>query len=213
MYFLPWIFDRVRAPESSCRIGCRMLEAITSYINDRYGSKRGLLNHWRFGVQHQLGQFARYRAIDWTLVSNFVFICHGNICRSPLGEAVSRQRYQLKAESFGIDCRDGAPADPRAIHFSSNIGIDLTQHTSRHIRSYQPQPNDLVVVMEPRHLLQLPAQIREIAQITLIGLWQPRPQPYVHDPYGSGEQHFQRCEQAVVNGVEGMARQWQNRHQ
>jgi protein-tyrosine phosphatase len=189
-----------------------MLEAITTYINDRYGSKRGLVNHWRFGVQYRLGRFAPYAAIDWAQVRNLVFICHGNICRSPLGEAVARQRFGLQTESYGLDCRDGAPADPRAIRFAELIGVDLTAHLSRHIRHYRPSASDLIIAMEPKHLVQLPAPIAAQAQVTLLGLWKKQPRPYIHDPFGSEATHFERCEQSVVNGVEGVASQWQSSH-
>lgn len=188
-----------------------MLEAITRHINDSYGSKRGLLNLCWFGLQHLFGGFARYRNIDWTRVGKLVFVCHGNICRSPLGEAVARQRFGLAAESFGLDCRDGAPADPRALRFASSCGIDLASHASRNIRQYEPDQSDLVVVMEPKHLAQLPARVTATAQVTLLGLWLSNSQPYVHDPYNSGENHFERCEQLVVLATEGIAARWQNR--
>lgn len=189
-----------------------MLEVINTFINDRYGSRRGLLNHWHFGVQYKLGQFAPCTNIDWSKVRNLVFICHGNICRSPLGEAVARQRFNLRAESFGLDCRDGAPADERAMQFARRSGIDLAAHESRHIRHYQPAESDLVIVMEPKHLSQLPGNIAGFAQITLLGLWKKSPWPYIHDPYSSKATHFDYCEQTVVNGVEGVASLWRSRH-
>jgi protein-tyrosine phosphatase len=187
-----------------------MLEVITGYINDHYGSKRGLLHHWRSRLQYQAGGFSACKEIDWSRVENFVFICHGNICRSPLGEAVAIQKFNLRAESYGLDCRDGAPADPRAQQFAKTIDIDLAQHCSRHIRSYKPALGDLVVAMEPRHLLQLPPHIASIAQISLVGLWMTCPQPYIHDPYNTGAKYFERCEQLVVSGVEGVANVWQS---
>ena len=189
-----------------------MLKVINALINDSYGSKRGLLHFWWFGLLYRVGSFARNRAIDWSRVGRLVFVCHGNICRSPLGEAVAQQRFQLKAESYGLDCRDGAPADIRAVRFASMQGIDLTGHASRHIRNYIPASGDLVVIMEPRHLSQLPEHVFATAQITLLGLWLSRPQPYIHDPYGSGERHFERCEQIVVAGTEGIAEQCQSHH-
>lgn len=189
-----------------------MLEAINTYINNCYGSKRGLLNFWWFGFQHRLGRFACYRQVDWSRVSNLVFVCHGNICRSPLGEAVAQQRFRLSAESYGLDCDDGALADQRAVRFAGKLGIDLTQHASRHILQYEPAAGDLIVVMEPKHLLQLSHHITAKAQVTLAGLWLALPQPYIHDPYCSTELHFEHCEQAVVLGTEGIAAQWQSRH-
>lgn len=184
-----------------------MLEAIATYINDRYGSRRGLVNYWRFDLQHRLGGFARYGEVNWSRVRNLVFVCHGNICRSPLAEAVARQQHGLNAESFGLECTDGAKADPRAVEFADKHGINLASHTARHIRAYNPKAEDLVVVMEPKHILHLPTNLT-VAQTTLIGLWLDRPHPYIHDPFSSGGRHFEYCESMVVRGVQGIAEQW-----
>jgi protein-tyrosine phosphatase len=188
-----------------------MLGYIKSYINYNYGSRRGLFNHCKFAMHHKLGYFSKYLDIDWTRVERLVFVCHGNICRSPLAEAVALQRHGLPAESFGLDCRNGAPADPRAIQFATEIDIDLTKHSSRHINGYKPAASDLIVVMEPLHLTQLPVGIKEIAQVTLIGLWRQHSLAYVHDPFGSVPQHFDYCEQMVADATEGIASKWQSK--
>jgi protein-tyrosine phosphatase len=182
----------------------RMLESIRSHINDHYGSRRGLLKHFAFAAHGWLGRFQRYKEIDWGRVDHVIFICQGNICRSPLGEYVARAEG-VSTESFGLNCGDEYPADPRAIHFGGTLGLDLGAHRSRHIKAYQPRPRDLLIVMEPMHLPGAIASSRDIAQVTLAGLWLRAPRPYIHDPYSSGEPFFARCETFVTEAARRIA--------
>ena len=179
-----------------------MLDGLKRFINDRYGSRHGLVNHYKFSYQHKRGQFASAVNIDWKKVERLVFICHGNICRSPLAEVAARQRFHLNAESFGIDCTDGSLADPRAVTFAKSVGLDLTQHRARHIKNYQAQHGDLVIGMEPKHLQALAALDLNGAPLTLAGLWLEKPTPYIHDPYSSSPHYFDRCENAVVASID-----------
>jgi protein-tyrosine phosphatase len=182
----------------------RMLELIRSHINDHYGSKRGLLKHFSFAAHGLLGRFRRYKKIDWSRVDRIIFICQGNICRSPLAEYVARAEG-ANTESFGLDCGDQYPADPRAIRFGSTLGLDLEAHRSRNIAVYQPLPGDLLIVMEPMHLPGTIASSRDIAQVTLAGLWLRTPRPYIHDPYSSGDTFFARCETFVSEAARRIA--------
>lgn len=182
-----------------------MLELIRSHINDHYGSKRGLLKHYTFTAHGLLGRFRRYQRVDWNRVDRVIFICQGNICRSPLAEYVARAEG-ARTESFGLNCGDEYPADPRAIRYGSTLGLDLDPHRSRHIAAYQPLPGDLLIVMEPMHLPGALASSRGVAQVTLAGLWLQAPRPYIHDPFCSGETFFTRCETFVSEAARRIAR-------
>jgi protein-tyrosine phosphatase len=182
----------------------RMLELIRSHINDHYGSRRGFLKHYKFAAQRWLGRFRRYENIDWARVERAIFICQGNICRSPLGEYVARAAGAT-TESFGLGCDDAFPADPRAIHYGSGLGLDLSVHRSRNIVAYQPRAGDLLIVMEPMHLPGAVASSRDIAQVTLAGLWLDAPRAYIHDPYSSGDIFFARCEALVGDAARRIA--------
>ena len=128
---------------------------------------------------------------------NIMFICHGNICRSPLAEICAAQRG-VATESYGLACKDGAAADPRAIRYAYELGLDLTQHRSRNIELMNASAEDLIVVMEPSHLLGLQGCDTGGAQITLAGLWLSRRTPYIHDPYSSSPRFFHVCEAMVA---------------
>lgn len=178
-----------------------MLDLIRGYINDNFGSRRGLSRFVQGRILHYLGEYRSNCSIDFSKVTRLVFICHGNICRSPLGEARALMAG-CRAESFGLECRDGSLADPRATEFSKRLGIDLTSHRSRNISHLQAGPGDLVICMEPIHLEKIDAIDLNGAQVTLAGLWLDRATPYIHDPYSSSPSYFDRCEWAVVSSTD-----------
>ena len=181
-----------------------MLEPIVAYINENYGSKRGLLAATKFGLLQTCGRYQTLRALDWSRAQRFVFICAGNICRSPLAEARAKS-LGLNAESYGLTCGDGYPADPRAVEFAATQGLNLTEHRSRNIATYTPTANDVLIGMEPSHADLLRPHLAGVAQLTLAGLWLTPSMPYLHDPYSTNRTFFDKCERRVVEAVDGMA--------
>ena len=182
-----------------------MLKLIVSHINDTYGSKRGLLSCVWFRLLTLLGVYRQYRQVDWHRVRNLVFICHGNICRSPLGDVYAR-KAGVRAESYGLHCRDGANAEPRAAAYAQLISISLESHRSRNIKSYTDSESDLLIVMEPAHLVELKKYAPLKAQTTLAGLWMAKSCAYIHDPYNTSDKFFSACEDNVLESSEALVR-------
>ena len=66
-----------------------------------------------------------------------LFVCLGNICRSPLAEAAFRAEagragLQVRADSAGTaDYHVGEPPDPRAIRTAARFGIDIAGYRGR----------------------------------------------------------------------------------
>lgn len=172
------------------------------YLYDRFGSKWGLVNYSKYYIQQRFGLYSQWCDIDWRRIQRLIFVCHGNICRSPLGEAYAAH-HGARTESFGIHCKDGCPADPRAASYARDIGLDMSAHRSRNLSHLQPAPSDLVIVMEPAHLSAM-TEIGKVAQVTLAGLWLPRPHPYLHDPYSASPRYFSHCEDRVVMATQAM---------
>lgn len=175
--------------------------SVTELIKKRYGSKKGLLRYFAYEVLRVLGVYRNFNKVDFTQVKRLVFVCHGNICRSPLGEAVARQQG-VPTTSFGLDTRGGDSADPRAIAWAQANGYNLNEHITQRVDQYTPQAGDLLIGMEPKHIRQLKAQFAQApVQITLIGLWLQSPLAYLHDPYNTSSEYFARCEESVRRGV------------
>jgi protein-tyrosine phosphatase len=182
-----------------------MLKLIVNHINDTYGSKRGLLNSVWFTILTLLGGYRHYQEIDWSKVSRLVFICHGNICRSPLGDVYAR-KAGVSAESYGLHCRDGANAEPRAAAYAQSISISLEDHRSRNIKAYADSESDLLIVMEPAHLVELKKYAPLKAQTTLAGLWMAKSCAYIHDPYNTSDKFFSACEDKVLESSDALVR-------
>jgi protein-tyrosine phosphatase len=171
---------------------------------DRYGSRRGfVLTEW-YRLRALLGEYRKYRRIDWASVQRLVFVCKGNICRSAFAEAVAR-REGVDAISCGIDAGQGFPADRDAIAAASLKGIDLREHRTRHVRTVTLRRGDLLVAMEPWQVAILGQQFGKEFQITLAGIWGSGAGPYIRDPYGTSTGYFNHCFNTMEKSVHAIA--------
>jgi len=91
-----------------------------------------------------------------TPVKQILFICTGNICRSPMAEHIFRQRVGKESGwtsgSAGLIAVDGIPASANAVQALAEWKIDLTGHRSRPVTAGLLASADLIVVMTDQHL-------------------------------------------------------------
>jgi len=88
------------------------------------------------------------------------FVCTGNICRSPMAEAVLRDRapsrsLDLTVTSSGTWAIDGNRATPDAVDVMRRRGVDLSGHRSRSLDVRELRAADLVVAMTSVHLREI----------------------------------------------------------
>lgn len=87
------------------------------------------------------------------MFSSFLMVCTGNICRSPMGEALLASRLaslgvKARVESAGIAALEGEPADPTAQALMRERGLDLSRHRGRQLTAELLAEFDLVLVMD-----------------------------------------------------------------
>lgn len=87
-----------------------------------------------------------------------VFVCWGNICRSPMAERVARGRAAeagldaVEFTSAGVSTEElGNPMDERAAEWLRRSGYDPEKHTAHQIDADEIDAADLVVAMEQPH--------------------------------------------------------------
>ena len=91
-----------------------------------------------------------------------VFVCLGNICRSPMAEAVFKKMTAERGiydkfiiSSFGIsDCEEGSPVYPPVKKVLDSRGITVN-HTARQISLKDVVNADYVLVMDSMNLIDL----------------------------------------------------------
>ena len=163
----------------------------SSYIRRQYGCKSGWYRHHLHRLLFFFGKYDRLTRPDLRDVERLVFVCHGNICRSPYAEARA-QREGLVALSFGVDTEGGKPPYPTAQQVAKERGLDLKPHRSRTMAGISIQSGDLLLGMEPWHAKCLLNRYPE-AQVGLLGLWCSSSRPHLEDPYGLSESYFNTC--------------------
>jgi len=143
--------------------------------------------------------------IDWQRVRRFMFVCTGNICRSPYGAEVAR-RLSIPSVSSGIDTHTDLPANDKARSIAARRGVDLSTHLTTQWKNVVPAGDLLVIAMESHHLRAVrKIAARANAQVTLMSVWCTPPRVRIADPYGKDDDFFMRCFDQIEAALQSLA--------
>ena len=138
------------------------------------------------------------------MFNNILIVCVGNICRSPMAQAMFARRFQGQGPVFssaGIGALIGKPMDTTAQDVLHEHGLALTTHRARQVNSQMLHQADLILAMERHHLQHLSKMAPEVHGKTfLIGKWQ-RDEP-IPDPYRQSRPVFEHVYQLLSTAVE-----------
>jgi protein-tyrosine phosphatase len=172
-----------------------------AFIQARYGSARGLVRLWLSQAARLVGAYRPFEQVRWGEVRRLVFVCAGNICRSPYAE---RRAALAGYPTISVALR-GDPdraADPVARSVAGRAGVDLEVHRSTQISRAELRAGDLLIAMEPWQARELRERyLVEGSQVTLLGLWTKPQRPHLHDPFTLSERYFGSCFKAIDSGV------------
>jgi 3-deoxy-manno-octulosonate cytidylyltransferase (CMP-KDO synthetase) len=147
-------------------------------------------------------------------VHRVIFICLGNICRSPLAEGYARRRFadvgiEVDFASAGtIKHHQGAGADPGSVAVARQHGIDLTGHRARGVRPADFENFDLVVALDNRtrdDLARLCPERHAHKLVRLLDFADGSGHREVPDPYGGSADDFGHTFDLIRLGVDGLA--------
>jgi protein-tyrosine phosphatase len=144
-----------------------------------------------------------------------LFVCLGNICRSPLAEAAFRREAErlgldVEIDSAGTgDWHIGYPPDPRAAAVAGRNGIDISNLKARLVTAEDFRRFDHIVALDPNNLGDLqrlrPGDGKAELSLLLDHV-EGREGQAVADPYYGDESHFDAAWDDVSAGAEGLAR-------
>lgn len=172
-----------------------------SFVSRRYGTHRGLVRSALDQLKWRCGVYRSREQVDWQRVRRLVFVCQGNICRSPYALARARE-LGLHAISFGYATSSGSAANARAMHVAAQRGQDLAAHRTTAMADFTAQDGDLLLVMEDRHFAHVAPLLEAVpAQLSLLGLFARPPRALIYDPHRLGEAYFHSCYDLIDSAV------------
>jgi len=136
-----------------------------------------------------------------TAFPDILVVCIGNICRSPMAEALLRARAPagVHVHSAGIGAMVGKSADPVAVKLMQARGIDITAHRARQLTSTMVSQADLILVMEEQHQQYIHSfSPTACGKVHCIGKWTDQQIP---DPYKKSPEFFASILVLIQQGV------------
>jgi protein-tyrosine-phosphatase len=163
-----------------------------------WGAQRRLARHHR-GLWRKLANSGGPRKI--------VFLCYGNICRSPLAAKLAEKSLAgIEIESAGFHAQSGRSCPEKMLRIAGSFGIDLSQHRSARVTREQLLRADLVVAMDLDNIQRLKRDFPEaLPRTTLLGLFADPGTGPIADPYLADENGTRKICDQVRSGVEGLA--------
>ncbi|MBC7788378.1 MAG: protein tyrosine phosphatase [Anaerolineae bacterium] len=148
---------------------------------------------------------------------SILFVCHGNICRSPFAAAALLRSCPpdiasgVKVASAGFIGPDRS-APPNALVAASKFGVDLSTHRSALVTSESLRAADLVVVMSEQQAHNIRARVNASTFVLVLGDLDPKPvnRRTILDPWGQPDAAFDesydridRCVRELVRIISG----------
>ena len=148
------------------------------------------------------------------IVRRVLFVCLGNICRSPLAEVVARKRLAEAGLDVAVaSCGTGGwhageGADPRMIAAARADGHDLSGHRARQLRERDFADHDLLLAMDSdnlRELRKLAATPEQAERAALFLEWAGAAPPLEFpDPWHGDTAGFAASVDLAERGVAGL---------
>lgn len=143
-----------------------------------------------------------------------LFVCMGNICRSPTAEGVFRRLLDEEGDGLVVEIDSagthayhvGSPPDRRAQLAALRRGIDLSAQRARQVSVEDFHRYDFVLAMDEENLAMLVAQCppEQRSRVKLFLDYGEQGERNVPDPYYGGDTGFERVLDLVEDAARGL---------
>lgn len=137
---------------------------------------------------------------------NILVVCVGNICRSPMAEALLKQRFPEKnIDSAGVGALVGHGADPAALEIMQQQNIDITGHVAKQIDETLALKYELILTMSDGQTKWIEERFPFCRGKTFkLGHWRDKD---IADPYKHEMSAFITAYQDIVSSID----EWQDK--
>jgi protein-tyrosine phosphatase len=153
-------------------------------------------------VQDGLGLGNRKRPKAPASANSFLFVCFGNIMRSPMCEALMRKeligfpQLQVTITSAGLNATPGRPAHPWSIAAAPQFDVSLEGHRSRLLNAEMVNQADAIFAMDYQNQIELLCRYPSAREKVFMLSAYAGPDYHsieIRDPFDSNEEETVRC--------------------
>ena len=151
-------------------------------------------------------------------MTRVLFVCMGNICRSPLAEGVFRDlvakqtKLEIDVDSAGThNYHVGDPPDERAIAAARRRGIDISMLRARAVQEKDFEEYDIVVAMDRSNYSKLRQYRKSAGRLKLFMGYAGNRDADVPDPYYGGQKGFELALDLIERGSRGLLKEIERR--
>lgn len=140
---------------------------------------------------------------------NVLFLCTGNICRSPFAERYlrtslrDRSTADVSVDSAGLRTRPGRHAPERAVTVADEFGVALSDHRSKPATEAEIEWSDVVFVMDFHNDHYLRRQFGRRGYTSFfLGALAPTETVVIDDPHGQTEAVFRSRYDEITSAID-----------
>jgi protein-tyrosine-phosphatase/glycosyltransferase involved in cell wall biosynthesis len=137
-----------------------------------------------------------------------LFLCHGNICRSPFAARLAAARLiGTEVSGAGFHPTEGRRAPDHFLTAARRAGVSLAEAQSRSVTESDVSRADLILVMDRANHRALARRFpNALGRMTLLGLFRPSPAVEIADPYAATTRETESIIRDLAESVDALAR-------
>src|SRR5690348_4862414 len=145
-------------------------------------------------------------------MKTILFVCTGNVCRSPMAEGImrhaTRERGDYRVLSAGLGACVGQPPSPNAVEAVRELGIDISGQRSRPLTPELVQQADYIFGMTHSHIDTVSMLFPQAAERTFLLREFDETLDFfekdISDPIGGSYEVYLNCRDQIEQGIASM---------